>query len=84
MSTYGLAAAQLRRLNSNDDNNIATTVCVDKYAASGGYMIASQADKLVAAPFATLGSVGVILEGLNFNELARRYGVHPLVLKAGT
>ena len=46
-------------------------------------MIASQADKLVAAPFATLGSVGVIVEGLNFYELAKRYGVQPLVLKAG-
>jgi len=83
VSTYGLAAAQLRRLK-NTDSNIVTTVCVDKVAASGGYMIASQADKLVAAPFASLGSVGVIMEGLNFNEIARRYGVHPLVLKAGT
>lgn len=62
---------------------ISTTVCVDQYAASGGYMIASQADQLVAAPFATIGSVGVILEGLNFHDLAKRYGVTPMVIKAG-
>ena len=90
MSTYGWAAAQLQRLRNHNNhnhnhnkNNIITTVCVDQFAASGGYMIASQADRLVAAPFATLGSVGVIVEGLNFNELARRYGIQPLVLKAG-
>jgi ClpP class serine protease len=85
VATYGLAAAQLRRLKSGlpHSANITTTVCVDKCAASGGYMIASQADKLVAAPFATLGSVGVISEGLNFNELAKRYGVLPMIVKAG-
>lgn len=94
VATYGLAAAQLRRLKGGDArmaggntnknyNNITTTVCVDKFAASGGYMIASQADKLIAAPFATIGSVGVILEGLNFHELAKRYGVQPLIVKAG-
>jgi signal peptide peptidase SppA len=81
VSTYGLASAQMRRLKNQA--NITTTVCVDKYAASGGFMIASQADKLVAAPFATIGSVGVIVEGLNFYELAKRYGVQPLVIKAG-
>jgi serine protease SohB len=46
-------------------------------------MIASQAEKLIAAPFATIGSVGVIMEGLNFNELAKKYGIKPLVIKAG-
>jgi ClpP class serine protease len=81
VSTYGLAAAQMQRFKNQA--NITTTVCVDKYAASGGFMIASQADRLIAAPFATIGSVGVILEGLNFYELAKRYGVQPLVLKAG-
>lgn len=81
VSTYGLAAAQMQRFKNQ--SNITTTVCVDKYAASGGFMIASQADRLIAAPFATIGSIGVILEGLNFYELAKRYGVQPLVLKAG-
>ena len=81
VATYGLAAAQMQRLSR--EPHIVTTVCVDKYAASGGYMIASQSDRLIAAPFATIGSVGVIMEGLNFHELAKRYGINPLVIKAG-
>lgn len=81
VASFGLAAEQVRRLAA--EPGIKTTVCVDKYAASGGYMIASQAHTLMAAPFASIGSVGVILEGLNFAELARRYGVQPLVIKAG-
>lgn len=81
VATYGLAAAQVQRLSR--EQGITTTVCVDKYAASGGYMIASQAKKLIAAPFATIGSVGVIMEGLNFNEVAKKYGIKPLVIKAG-
>jgi signal peptide peptidase SppA len=81
VATYGLAAAQVQRLSREE--GITTTVCVDKYAASGGYMIASQAEKLIAAPFATIGSVGVIMEGLNFNELAKKYGIKPFVIKAG-
>jgi len=81
VATFGLAAAQVERLRRVE--GISTTVCVDKYAASGGYMIASQADRLVAAPFATVGSVGVIMETLNFHDMLRQYGVQPLVLKAG-
>lgn len=46
-------------------------------------MIATQATKLVAAPFAQLGSIGVMAEGLNFNQLLNQYGVKPMILKAG-
>lgn len=81
VASFGLAAAQIKRLSGA--KGIVTTVCVDKYAASGGYMIASQANKLIAAPFATIGSVGVIMEGLNFHDLARKCGIYPLVVKAG-
>ena len=81
VATYGLAAAQVKRLAQ--EPGISLTACVDRYAASGGYMIASQAHKLVAAPFATVGSIGVILEGLNFHQLARKYGISPIVVKAG-
>ena len=81
VTSFGLAAAQVERLRRV--KGITTTACVDKYAASGGYMIASQAHKMVAAPFATVGSVGVIMETLNFHDLLRSYGVQPLVLKAG-
>ncbi len=55
--SYGLAAAQLLRLK---EHKLSLTVCVDKVAASGGYMMAAVADKICAAPFAVVGSVGVI------------------------
>jgi len=81
VAMYGLAAAQVQRLARVP--GIALTVCVDRYAASGGYMIASQAERLIVAPFASVGSVGVIMEGLNFHDFAKRYGIQPLVIKAG-
>ena len=62
---YGLAAAQLLRIR---DRNIKLTVSVDKIAASGGYMMACVADRIVAAPFAILGSIGVIAQLPNFNR----------------
>ena len=81
VATYGLAAAQVKRLAQ--EPGIILTACVDHFAASGGFMIASQAHRLLAAPFATVGSIGVIMEGLNFHEIARRYGVKPITIKAG-
>ena len=81
VSAFGLGAAQIRRLT--DEVGIVTTVCVDKVAASGGYMIASQASKVVAAPFAVVGSIGVIRAGLNFNKALQKYGIMPMVLTAG-
>lgn len=81
VSEFGLGAAQIRRLAS--EKGIVTTVCVDKVAASGGYMIASQANKVIAAPFAVVGSIGVIREGLNFNKALQKYGILPMVLTAG-
>ncbi len=62
---YGLAAAQLLRIR---DRKIKLTVSVDKIAASGGYMMACVADRIVAAPFAILGSIGVIAQLPNFNR----------------
>ncbi len=62
---YGLAAAQLIRIR---DRNIRLTVSVDKMAASGGYMMACVADRILAAPFAILGSIGVIAQLPNFNR----------------
>ncbi len=62
---YGLAAAQLMRIR---DRNIRLTVSVDKIAASGGYMMACVADRIIAAPFAILGSIGVIAQLPNFNR----------------
>jgi len=69
---YGLAASQLRRLR---DKGIPLTVAVDKVAASGGYMMAVVANKIVAAPFAIIGSIGVIAQLPNFNKLLRKMDV---------
>lgn len=65
---YGLAASQLQRLR---DKQIPLTVAVDKVAASGGYMMACVADKIVAAPFAIIGSIGVVAQIPNFNRFLK-------------
>jgi serine protease SohB len=69
-----------------DRNDLVVTICVDKIAASGGYMIASQADQgqLLCAPFAVIGSIGVLRETINVYDVLDKYGVKPLLLKAGT
>lgn len=69
---YGLAASQLQRLR---DKNIKLTVSVDKVAASGGYMMACVADKVLAAKFAIIGSIGVIAQLPNFNKLLKKSNI---------
>jgi serine protease SohB len=69
---YGLAASQLQRIK---DAGLRLVVCVDKVAASGGYMMACLADKIVAAPFSILGSVGVVASIPNFNRILRKHDV---------
>ena len=83
VSDYGLASSQLQRLRN--EPHVTLTICVDRVAASGGYMMACQATPghLFAAPFAMLGSIGVIMETVNVNEVLRKYGVNPLIIKAG-
>jgi serine protease SohB len=66
---YGLAASQLRRIK---DKNIGLTVSVDKVAASGGYMMACVADKILSANFAIVGSIGVIAQMPNFSKLLKK------------
>ncbi len=66
---YGLAASQLDRIRQA---NIPLTIAVDKVAASGGYMMACVANRVIAAPFAILGSIGVIAQLPNFNRLLKR------------
>ncbi|WP_106478075.1 protease SohB [Phytohalomonas tamaricis] len=77
---YGLAAAQLDRLREAD---IKLTVCVDKVAASGGYMMACCADRLLAAPFAVIGSIGVVAQVPNIHRLLKKNDVDVEVLTAG-
>ncbi|APX93164.1 protease SohB [Halomonas sp. 1513] len=77
---YGLAAAQLDRLR---EAGIATTVCVDKVAASGGYMMACTAQRLRVAPFAVLGSIGVVAQLPNVHRLLKRHDIDVDVMTAG-
>lgn len=69
---YGLAAAQLLRLKKA---GLTLTACVDRVAASGGYMMACTAHKIVAAPFAIVGSIGVLAQVPNFNKLLKKHHV---------
>ncbi len=69
---YGLAAAQLERFK---DKNLDLTVAVDEVAASGGYLMACVANKIVAAPFAILGSIGVVAQLPNFHRLLEKYDI---------
>ncbi|MDF0535123.1 protease SohB [Shewanella sp. A32] len=69
---YGLAASQLERLRRA---GVPFTVCVDKVAASGGYMMACVANHIVAAPFAIVGSIGVVAQLPNFNRLLRKHDI---------
>ena len=78
--SYGLASSQLDRLRKK---NIPLTVCVDKVAASGGYMMACVADKILAAPFAIIGSIGVVAQMPNFNKVLKKNDVDFELLTAG-
>lgn len=80
VSGYGLAASQLMRVR---DAGIKLTVCVDKVAASGGYMMACIADRIMAAPFAIVGSIGVLAQIPNVHNLLKKHDVDVEVLTAG-
>lgn len=77
---HGLAASQLLRLRAR---GIPLTVAVDKVAASGGYLMASAADRIIAAPFAIIGSIGVLVQLPNFHRMLEQKGVDFEQLTAG-
>ncbi|MEQ1104709.1 protease SohB [Acinetobacter ursingii] len=77
---YGLAAAQLVRLR---DAGFHVTIVVDKVAASGGYMMACIASEIISAPFAILGSIGVVAQVPNFNRLLKQHNVDFELYTAG-
>jgi serine protease SohB len=77
---YGLAASQLDRIVKA---GIPLTVCVDKVAASGGYMMACVGTTIVAAPFAVLGSIGVVAQIPNVHRLLKRHDIDVELLTAG-
>ena len=80
VNAYGLAASQLMRIR---DAGIPLTVCVDKVAASGGYMMACVGTRILAAPFAVVGSIGVVAQLPNFNRLLKRHDIDFELLTAG-
>jgi len=77
---YGLAASQLDRIKAA---KLHLTIAVDKVAASGGYMMACIADKIVSAPFAIVGSIGVIAQLPNFNKVLKKFDIEYEQLTAG-
>jgi serine protease SohB len=77
---YGLASSQLLRIKSKQ---IPLTICVDKVAASGGYMMACLADRLVSAPFAIIGSIGVLVQLPNFHRVLKKNEVDYEIISAG-
>lgn len=78
--TYGLAASQLQRIR---DHKVNLTVCVDKVAASGGYMMACTSDQILAAPFAIIGSIGVIAQVPNIHRVLKKHDVDYEEITAG-
>ena len=77
---YGLASSQLLRIKNK---KIHLTICVDKVAASGGYMMGCLADRLVAAPFAIIGSIGVLVQLPNFHKVLKKNDVDYEIISAG-
>ena len=78
--SYGLAASQLQRIR---DKGIPLTIAVDKVAASGGYMMACVGNKILAAPFSIIGSIGVLAQIPNLNRLLKKHDIDFEQLSAG-
>lgn len=78
--SYGLAASQLQRLR---DKKLQLTIAIDEVAASGGYMMACTGTHLIAAPFAVIGSIGVIAQLPNFHRLLKKHNVDVELHTAG-
>ncbi|MGA7982408.1 MAG: protease SohB [Chromatiaceae bacterium] len=72
VTEHGLAASQLARLRTR---KVPLTIAVDKVAASGGYLMACVADRIIAAPFAAVGSIGVVAQLPNFHRALERNGI---------
>ncbi|QFU05089.1 putative protease SohB [Pseudoalteromonas sp. THAF3] len=77
---YGLAASQLARLKAAQ---IPLTIAIDKVAASGGYMMACVGDEIIAAPFAIVGSIGVVAQIPNFNKVLKKNDIDLELITAG-
>ena len=78
--SYGLAASQMMRIRNK---GIPLTAIVDRVAASGGYLMAAVANRILAAPFAVIGSIGVVAQIPNLHRLLKKNDVDVEVLTAG-
>lgn len=77
---YGLAASQLQRIR---DRKIPLTVCIDKVAASGGYLMSCVANRIIAAPFAIIGSIGVVAQIPNVHRWLKKNNIDVELVTAG-
>ena len=77
---YGLAASQLQRLRNH---NIPLTVCVDKVAGSGGYLMACVGNQIISAPFAFIGSIGVLFGLPNIHDFLKKHDISYEEITAG-
>jgi len=77
---YGLCSAQLQRLTQA---GVKLTVCIDQLAASGGYLMACVADQILCAPYAAVGSIGVVAQLPNVAERLEREGIDFITTTAG-
>lgn len=77
---YGLAASQLARIRHK---KLQLTICVDKVAASGGYMMACLGNRILAAPFAVVGSIGVVAQMPNIHRLLKKHDIDVELHTAG-
>ena len=80
VSHYGLAANQLQRLRERD---IPLTVCVDKVAGSGGYLMACVGNQILSSPFAFIGSIGVMFGVPNVHDFLKKHDVNYEEFTAG-
>ncbi|WXL27977.1 protease SohB [Ectopseudomonas mendocina] len=78
--SYGLASSQLARIRQA---GVPLTICIDKVAASGGYMMACIGNRIMSAPFAVLGSIGVVAQMPNIHRLLKKHDIDVEVLTAG-
>ncbi len=80
VAEYGQLYSEMLRLRNA---GVVLTVCVDTYAASGGYLMSLPANRIVAAPFSSVASIGVVSEFLNFHDFLKALGIRPMTITAG-
>jgi len=80
VSQYGLAASELARIRTA---GIPLTAIIDRVAASGGYLMAAVADKILAAPFAVVGSIGVVAQMPNFHRFLEKHNIDVELVTSG-